>query len=100
MQDSATAAQRPASSPATWSSMLEPSNENNERSWRSAIRSRTASQAGWAAGSQRVTTSTSARRRHVVISSPANPSTDASATRSVSAISDSGIPNRRSVCCS
>ena len=44
-----------------------------------------------ASGAKRVTTSTSPRRRHVVISRPSSPCAS-SAIRSVSAISDSGIP--------
>ena len=70
------------------------------RLWRSPISASRARHTGSAAGSQRVTTSTSARRRQVVISSVSKPSISASATRSVSAISDSGMPNSRSVCCS
>ena len=49
------------------------------------------------AGSKRVTTSTSPRRRQVVISSASRSMPRSSARRSVSAISDSGIPNSRSI---
>jgi hypothetical protein len=91
---------RERSSAATCSSTVEPSVENSVSACRARTTSSNAAYAGAAAGSKRVTTSSSPRRRQVVISSSSRPATDTSAARSVSAISDSGIPYSRSVRCS
>ena len=99
VQDSAVATVRPSSSPATCSSTVDPSVEKSVAACRRSIRPSSAVHAASDAGSWRTTTSTSPRRRQVVISRSSKPSISASAARSVSAISDSGIPNSRSIDC-
>ncbi len=67
--------------------------------WRDSISDRSAPHASADRGSWRTTTSTSPPRRQVVISSSLIPGMSRSPTRSVSAISDSGMPNSRSMSC-
>ncbi len=100
VQDSATATVRtggPRSSPATISSIVEPSRENTVAPWRSSSAASNASYASHADDGKTVATSSSPRRRQVVISSD-DVSTES--PRSVRASSDSGIPIIRMIRCS
>ncbi len=99
VHDSATAivSSVPSSIASTCWSTVVPSSENSVSGCRARTRSANCAYTAASAGSYRVTTSTSPRRRHVVTSSRSSSIPASTAARSVAAISDSGIPNRRSV---